>query len=69
MWIILWCVKARRNIHRGGIKNKNTTHTYFLFCIMKLENPKLLDRHPASLLPIENLSKPTRTTNLQMADR
>jgi hypothetical protein len=51
--MILWSVKTRKNIHRGGIKiDKNTMHTYFLFHIPKLENPKLLDRHPAKILPI-----------------
>ena len=57
-------VTSPRNIHRGGIKIKYiyTMPTYFLFCIYKkIENPKIFDRHRVKILPLENLSKPTRT--------
>ena len=65
MLINLWCVKTHGNIHCGGIKIKNTMHTCF-FCSAyhKIENLKILNGHHAKILPKENLSKPTGTTNL-----
>ena len=52
-----------RNIHRGGIKIKNIyilcLHIFF-HAYKKIENPNILDRHPVKILPLENLSKPTR---------
>jgi hypothetical protein len=42
MGINLWCGNTQRNIHRGGIKIKNTMHMYFLFCMhIKIENTKI----------------------------
>ena len=58
-------VTSSRNIHRGGIKiiyiYIYTMPTYFFLAYKKIENPKILDRHPVKILPLENLSKPTRT--------
>jgi hypothetical protein len=49
----LWHVKTHRNIHRGGIKIKNThSSCYFFLCI--IENIKIqkkyLERDPAKTL-------------------
>jgi hypothetical protein len=33
-------------------KNKNTIHAYFLSAFYKYENKKILNRHPARILPI-----------------
>ena len=41
-------------------KNKNTERAYFFFYVVK----NILNGHLAKILPKENLSKPTRTTNL-----
>jgi hypothetical protein len=40
----------------------------FSLCIKKYRK-NILSRHPIRTLPMENLSKPTRTTNLWTADR
>jgi hypothetical protein len=72
MRVGLRCVKAHRTIHYGGINIKIKKYHAYIFplCVIKIENPKkILNRPPAKILALENLSKLIRRTNSYMADR
>jgi hypothetical protein len=62
-------VKTHKSIHRAGIKMNKIPciHTFFsTYQNKKIQ--KILDKHPAKIRPIRNISKPQRTTNLRMTD-